>query len=69
MVATDTRKKTGRPATGVGDPITVRLHEKALALLDEWRRQQPDLPSRPEALRRLAELGRERQAKLGKKKD
>jgi hypothetical protein len=24
-------------------------------MLDDWRREQPDLPSRPEALRRLAE--------------
>jgi hypothetical protein len=28
-----------------------------LAQLDDWRRQQRDLPSRPEAIRRLVELG------------
>jgi len=30
---------------------------KALAPLDEWRREEEDLPSRPEAIRRLIELG------------
>jgi len=25
--------------------------------IDDWRRQQPDLPSRAEAIRRLTELG------------
>jgi hypothetical protein len=25
--------------------------------IDEWRRQQPDLPSRSEAIRRLIEVG------------
>jgi hypothetical protein len=25
--------------------------------LDDWRRQQADLPGRPEAIRRLVELG------------
>jgi hypothetical protein len=25
--------------------------------LDAWRREQPDLPNRPEAIRRLIELG------------
>jgi len=28
-----------------------------LATIDDWRRQQPDLPSRAEAIRRLVELG------------
>jgi hypothetical protein len=34
----------------------VRLQPELAAPLDDWRRQQPDLPSRAEALRRLAEL-------------
>jgi len=34
---------------------TIRLPEAFWRRIDEWRRQQPDLPSRPEALRRLAE--------------
>jgi hypothetical protein len=46
--------------------VPVRVETKQLALrapiswvrtLDDWRRQQPDLPTRPEAMRRLVELG------------
>jgi hypothetical protein len=29
----------------------------ALKVLDDWRRQQEDLPGRPEAIRRLVEIG------------
>jgi hypothetical protein len=36
-----------------GTPIMVRLQDEALAELDAWRRKQSDLPTRPEALRRL----------------
>ena len=28
-----------------------------VALVDEWRRRQPDLPSRSEAIRRLVDVG------------
>lgn len=35
----------------------MRLDPETLARVDEWRRQQPDLPSRAEAFRRLVELG------------
>lgn len=34
---------------------TIRLPEDFWRQIDEWRRRQADLPSRPEALRRLAE--------------
>ena len=34
---------------------TIRLPDEFWTRIDEWRRRQPDLPSRPEALRRLAE--------------
>lgn len=33
-----------------------------LAMLDEWRRQQPDIPSRTEAVRRLTAAGLEVEA-------
>jgi hypothetical protein len=36
--------------------IGVRVDEEFVERLDTWRRKQPDLPTRPEALRRLAEL-------------
>ena len=35
--------------------VSTRLQPGFLERLDAWRREQPDLPSRPEALRRLAE--------------
>lgn len=51
-VNTNTRK--ARPKqTGV--MVGARLQPELLERLDEWRREQPDLPTRPEALRRLAE--------------
>ena len=51
------QKKIGRPATGVGMLIGIRWHEPALTAIDDWRRRQPDLPARGEAIRRLVELG------------
>jgi hypothetical protein len=35
--------------------VATRVQPELLKKLDAWRREQPDLPSRPEALRRLAE--------------
>jgi hypothetical protein len=46
----------GRPRTGIGTQIGVRWSDDELAALDRWRRQQPDQPARPEALRRLVRL-------------
>jgi hypothetical protein len=48
-------RKRGRPPTGEGIPVQVRLKESLLKSVDTWRRQQEDLPSRPEAIRRLIE--------------
>jgi len=35
----------------------VRVQADMAKQLDDWRRNQDDLPSRPEAIRRLVELG------------
>jgi hypothetical protein len=35
----------------------MRVSASFLRVLDEWRRKQPDLPRRSEAVRRLVELG------------
>ncbi len=35
----------------------MRLTMPALKAIDDWRRDQDDLPGRPEAIRRLVELG------------
>jgi len=49
--------------------INVRVDEEFLARLDEWRRNQPDLPTRPEALRRLAEQALAMAPKRGRVKE
>jgi len=38
----------------------MRVSPQWLAKIDEWRRLQPDLPPRAEAIRRLVEKGLER---------
>jgi hypothetical protein len=35
----------------------MRVAPSFFRAIDEWRRKQPDLPSRAEAIRRLVELG------------
>jgi hypothetical protein len=54
-----TKKRRGRPVTtGKGTLIGVRLLDDPLSSLDAWiaKQKEPDL-SRPEAIRRLIELG------------
>jgi len=36
-----------------GTPIQVRMDESLLTALEEWRRSQKMIPSRPAAIRRL----------------
>jgi hypothetical protein len=38
-------------------PFQMRVSPEWLAVIDEWRRAQPDIPSRAEAIRRLVEKG------------
>lgn len=47
------KRKRGRPATGLGKQINVRLHQDLLDRLDEYRKDK----SRPEAIRELIERG------------
>jgi hypothetical protein len=49
------KSKTGRPSVD-SEAVTVRLERHRIVALDEWRRQQDDLPTRPEAIRRLLEV-------------
>jgi hypothetical protein len=52
------KKKRGPAPTGQGEPVVVRMHPPQLAALDGWiAQQQPPFPTRPEAVRRLVELG------------
>jgi AMMECR1 domain-containing protein len=46
----------GRPAVDT-EAVNVRLAVASLKEIDDWRRKQDDLPGRPEAIRRLVELG------------
>jgi hypothetical protein len=50
------KKPRGRPAVE-SEAVNVRLAKPALKEIDDWRRKQDDLPGRPEAIRRLVEIG------------
>ncbi len=51
----DTKKKMGRPATGQGTPIMVRLQPDMLNWLDSERVKLKPVPTRPEMIRRILE--------------
>jgi hypothetical protein len=46
-----TKSKLRAPETGT--PVLVRLQAGQLQQLDNWRREESDLPTRAEAMRRL----------------
>lgn len=50
-----TSKKVGRPPGRSGRPFQMRVTPEFDAAVDEWRRKQPDIPSRSEAIRRLVD--------------
>lgn len=56
------KKSRGRPPVE-SEAVTVRITTDGLRQIDDWRRQQGDLPGRPEAIRRLVELGLKAKAK------
>ena len=50
------QKKRGRPEGATfAAPFPMRFTTEQLAEIDAWRRDQSDLPSRSEAIRRLVE--------------
>jgi hypothetical protein len=51
------KKKRGAAATGRGELISLRLAPALFARVDRWAASQKDGPSRPQAIRRLVELG------------
>jgi hypothetical protein len=52
------RPKIGRPkTTGPGQPQIVRMHDQQIASIDAWIAMHDAEISRPEAIRRLVELG------------
>ena len=52
-----TKNSRGRPPTGKGIQIGERWSPRAIEQIDDWRCQQLDVPNRPEAIRRLVEIG------------
>jgi hypothetical protein len=46
--------------------LEIRLTPELARALDEWRRRQPDLPSKTEAIRRLIEAGTKAEQKTRK---
>ncbi len=53
-----TPKKRGRPATtGRGLQIGMRWQDPDLEMIDDWIEKQKEPFTRPEAIRRLVELG------------
>ena len=55
--AREITKSPKKRAAATGDPVLVRVQPDMAKMLDDWRRKQDDLPGRPEAIRRLVELG------------
>jgi hypothetical protein len=52
------KAKMGRPVTtGPGEPQVVRMHDEQLAAIDAWIADHDEKISRPEAIRRLVEIG------------
>lgn len=52
MSKTHKLNKGGRPSVET-ESINVRMHKKMFEKIDEWRRNQADLPNRQEAIRRI----------------
>ena len=50
-------KTPKKRAASPGDLVGVRVQPVMAKQLDDWRRKQDDLPGRPEAIRRLLEIG------------
>jgi hypothetical protein len=52
-----TKKRRGPAPTGKGTLVGVRMQPAELTDLDDWIKQQDDQQTRPQAIRRLVELG------------
>lgn len=50
-------EKSRRRASTTGTLVGTRFQATLLDAIDSWRKDQLDLPTRPEAVRRLVELG------------
>jgi hypothetical protein len=54
-IITRMQKKVGRPPSQMPPyrPFQMKVPDSFLTMIDDWRRLQPDVPSRAEAIRRL----------------
>ncbi len=57
VMAEPKKRGRGRPRTGRDPMYGLRMSDDLVAAVDEWAAQQPDAPSRSEAIRRLVQLG------------
>jgi len=58
------KKKRGRPrTTGPGLQIGMRWQSGEIEMIDDWIAKQKECRTRPEAIRRLVELGLKAKAK------
>ena len=48
----DQKKKMGRPAADT-EPVMIRMTRDMIKAIDDYRRTQEDLPTRPEVIRRV----------------
>jgi len=48
-----TKKPRGRPRTGIGRNVGLRLYADMEEAIEAWAADQPDKPSRVEAIRRI----------------
>jgi hypothetical protein len=51
------KRGRGRPPTGKGEPLLVRVQPRQLAALDAWIWRQSPKPTRAEAIRKLVDAG------------
>ena len=59
-IAEREKRPRGRPRTGIGPVLSLRLYPEQEVKLNAWIERQPDpKPSRADALRRLVEKGLE----------
>jgi hypothetical protein len=49
-------QQRGQPAVDT-EAVNVRMERPAISAVDDWRRAQSDMPTRPEAIRSLIEAG------------
>jgi hypothetical protein len=64
------KPKRGRPVTtGMGTLIGIRCHKDFLSRVDGWRAKQEGDVSRPDAIRKLAEIGLQKRVRAAERGD